>query len=125
MSSPNNLGGLSLISLLCLSPFQGKDASVYFCALFARGRGGSIMGTLGNASRRVTCDRVLGFTDSCEDVLIVNGFGGKAGCIGGGVTECGAVGVNMSKISALTLGIWSGVLFCLGSSSGSSSSSHG
>ena len=40
MSSPNNLGGLSLMSLSCLSAFQGEDDSVYFCGLFARGRGG-------------------------------------------------------------------------------------
>ena len=40
MSSPNNLGGLSQISLLCLSSFQGEGPSVTPCGLFARDRGG-------------------------------------------------------------------------------------
>ena len=92
------------MSLLCLSSFQREGPCVTPCGLFAVGRGGSITGALGNANGRVTCDRVIGFIGNCEDVPIVNGFGGNAGCIGGGVTECGAVGVNISKISALTRG---------------------
>ena len=30
MSSPGRLGGLSLLSLSCVSPFQGDDGSKYF-----------------------------------------------------------------------------------------------
>ena len=40
MSSPNNPGGPSLISLLCLSSFEREGSSVTPCGLFARGRGG-------------------------------------------------------------------------------------
>ena len=39
MSSPNDLGGLSLMSLLCLSSFQGEGPCVIPGALFPRGRG--------------------------------------------------------------------------------------
>ena len=37
--------------------------------------------------------------------IIVDGFGGDAGCISGGVTECGAVGMDISKMSALLFAI--------------------
>ena len=89
MSSPNNLGGLSLMSLSCLSAFQGEGDSVYFCGLSAEGRGGKHTGALGNANGRVTCDRGMCFTGNCEDVPMANGFCGKAGCIGASGTGCG------------------------------------
>jgi hypothetical protein len=79
---------------------------------------------LGNANGRVTCGRVMCFTCNCKEVPMVNGLGGEAGCTGvsgigcgidggggnggctgDGGTWCVAMGVDMSKMSALLIGI--------------------
>ena len=46
------------------------------------------------------------FTGNCDEVPRENGFGGNTGCIGVNGTGCGidggvAIGVDMSKMSAL------------------------
>ena len=46
------------------------------------------------------------FTGNCDEVPRENGFGGNTGCIGVSGTGCGidggvAIGVDMSKMSAL------------------------
>ena len=72
MSSPGNLGGLSLMSLSCVSAFQGDGGSKYFCGP-TYGRGGRItLKALGNANGRVTCGREVCFTGNCDEVPIVN-----------------------------------------------------
>ena len=68
MSCPNNLGGLSLISLSCLSSFQGEGDSKYFCGPTS-GRGGRITTALGNANGRDTNGRemcLLAIVKKCQ-----------------------------------------------------------
>ena len=64
---------------------------------------------MGNASGCVICGREIGFIGDWEDVPIIDGFGCNAGCIGDSGTgsggNAGAVGVNISKMSALLCGI--------------------
>ena len=110
MSSPGNLGGLSLISLSCISLLQGDGGSKYFSGPTCRG-GRITFRVWGNANGRVTGGRVMCFDGTCDVVPRENGFCGNTGCIGVSGTGCGvdggggkggiATGVDISKMSAL------------------------